>query len=171
MKKTFYYFSIISYIATVVIIGLIFFNLPINQTFIEIFIILISLFNGIIIFKIELNKKSTKYITWKERASMDIHEYLEYAIPSNQYQKSDKLKLMLMGTGIYVFVTFTWVMISSPHGNPVIEHGEYFVRNHEIIISISKEKYYELLRIHNMLQASFPLIFSMVSIWKLDNRT
>ena len=39
----------------------------------------------------------------------------------------------------------------------------------EILTAISKEKYYELLRINNMLQASFPLVFSMTSIWKLDN--
>ena len=50
-----------------------------------------------------------------------------------------------------------------------VHHSEYFARNHEILTTISKEKYYELLRIHNMLQASFPLIFSMVSIWKLDS--
>ena len=169
MKKTFYYFSVISYITTVAIIGFIFFNLPINQTFIEIFVALISLSNLIIIFKIELEKEPTKYITWKEKSSMDIHEYLECSMPSNEYHKSDNLKLMLMATGIYAFVSFTWVMISSPHGNPVIEHGEYFARNHEILTAISKEKYYELLRINNMLQASFPLVFSMTSIWKLDN--
>ena len=52
-------------------------------------------------------------------------------------------------------------------GVPVIEHGEYFARNHSIITSITKEKFDELSRFENIGTASHLLAFYAVSIWML----
>jgi hypothetical protein len=58
-------------------------------------------------------------------------------------------------------------MAHSSGGVPVIEHGEYFVRNHAIVHSITRETYEKLVRFEHMGTLSHLLSFYAISIWML----
>jgi hypothetical protein len=109
---------------------------------------------------------SVPYKTWKEKSQMNIDEYFEHTLPKNSTNKPDTLKLIAMGSGLFSFIVFTWRMVSSPNGIPMIKNSQYFSQNHEILTIISKEEYSELLRLHYLNLSTFPLILSTIGIWK-----
>ena len=167
MKKYIYPLSFIMYFVTIINISLTFFEIYIENIFIKLAYLLPLFVILYMVAKEHLETSlTTPYITWKEKSNMSIDEYYEHALPKETPSKPDELKLMAMGTALYVFVVFIWEMVSYPNGSPVIKNGEYFSQSHSILTTVTKEQYFELIRMENMMLMLFPLFLAMIGIWK-----
>jgi len=167
MYKYLYQLSLFIYFVTITNICLTFFEIYIENIFINVFYLTLLLFLLFWVIKDHLEiSESIPYKTQKELSEMDIHKYFEHSQPKNQTQRPNELKLMVMGTGIYSFTVFIWRMVTKPNGSPIIKNNEYFERDHGILTSITKEQYYHLLNIENMMITLFPLVLSIIGIWK-----
>ena len=166
MKKYIYPLSFFMYLITIINISLIFFEIYIENIFIKLTYLLPLFFILFMVVREHLETSlNTPYPTWKEQSNMNIHDYFEHSLPKTS-PKPDELKLMAMGTALYAFVVFIWEMVSYPNGSPIIKNGEYFSKSHGIYTAITKEQYFELLRMENMMLMLFPLFLSMIGIWK-----
>ena len=165
LQKNTFYMAMIGYGGTFIIIFFYYFNL--NSLLFEIFSGIIS-FMLLPIFGIMIlsrNPEASK-VTREKLEKMDIDTYLK---PFSNVS-SDKPSWLMFGlslTLLYSFVSFFYWMAHSSNGVPVIEHGEYFVRNHEIVKAITEEKFNELKRLENIGMASHYLAFYAISIWML----
>ena len=167
MKKYIYPLSFIMYFVTIINISLTFFEIYIENIFIKLAYLLPLFVILYMVAKEHLETSlTTPYITWKEKSNMSIDEYYEHTLPKETPSKPDELKLMAMGTALYVFVVFIWEMVSYPNGSPVIKNGEYFSQSHSILTTVTKEQYFELIRMENMMLMLFPLFLAMIGIWK-----
>ena len=165
LQKNIFYIAIFGYIGIIIVILIYYFNL--NFTWLNLITTIFSfmIFPVFFIMIMSQNIKSS-HLVRKDMEQMDIDTYLKSY--SNYF--SNKPSWLLFGlsfTLIYSFISFFYWMAHSSGGVPVIEHGEYFVRNHTIVHAITREKYEKLIRFEHMGTLAHLLSFYAISIWML----
>jgi len=167
MKRHLYSLSFFIYSLTIINISLIFFEIYIENIFIKLAYLLPLFFIFFMVIQEHIETSlNFSYTTWEEKSNMNIDEYYEHTLQKKTPSKPNKLKLMAMGTALYTFVVFFWNMVSSPNGSPVIKNGKYFSQSHTVFTTVTKEEYWELVRMENMMLMIFPLFLSMIGMWK-----
>ena len=165
VKKITFCMAIGGYIGMIMVILFYYFNVDsfLLNIFSSIFSILI--FPIFLIMVLSKDFESSR-VTREKLEEMDIDTFLKPF--SNIF--SDKPSWLTFGlilTLFYSFISFFYWMAHTPMGVAVIEHGEYFIRNHSNLTSITKEEFNLLNRFQNIGTASFLLAFYAISVWML----
>ena len=158
LQRNTFYMAMIGYGGTLIVIFFYYFNL--NSLLFEIFSEAISIILFPIFFIMVMSTRpEPSKVTGKKLEQMDIGTYLK---PFSN--RPSWLMIGLSLTLMYSFVSFFYGMVHSQHGVPVVEAGEYFVRNHEIVKAVRYENFLELKRLENIGMASHYLAFYAISI-------
>jgi hypothetical protein len=160
-RKNTLYISIICYFFTLISIGYYFMNFD-NSYFKMILSIIELLIFPIWFILIIYLQNDYRNINKLDSYSFDVIKFFN--------SKTRLLIVITLITLMVSFFSFFLGFINSANGVPIIENGQYILRNHSIITYITKEEFYELTRIQNIVSSFHLLAFYIIPTLLLDKK-